>query len=291
MRLSFITGALALISSVTSLALQVREEPPAPISGSGTFAAALLAKRANPWAARHGLTTAQYQTVANDFASQGYRITWISGYTINNVATYAVIFEKKPTAAWVSRIQMTAAQYQSNFNTYIAQGYRPILVNGYNVGGTDYYVAIWDASPAPGAWIARHGLTAADYQTQFTANTAAGYYPFHISGYSIGPDATSSPRYAAIWIKIPNAPAWVARHGLTSAAYQTETNTWVAQNYRTKIVCGYQVAGVVYYAAVWDKSAGSAWGARHGMTSAGYQAEVNTWVAAGYAITLTVISA
>jgi hypothetical protein len=100
MRFSLITGALALVASVTGLALE---------------------KRANPWQARHGMTSGQYQTVFNDLTSQGYRLNYVSGYTINNVATYAAIFEKKASPAWVARHGMTSAQYQDAFNTYTSQ--------------------------------------------------------------------------------------------------------------------------------------------------------------------------
>jgi hypothetical protein len=153
------------------------------------------------------------------------------------------------------------------------------------VGGTDYYVAIWDKSTS-GAWIARHGMTASNYQTQFNTFTAQGYKLVHVSGYSVGPDATSSARYAAIWEKVANPPAWVARHGMTSAQYQAEFNNYVGQGYRLRVVSGYQVSGTIYYAALWDKSAGPSFIARHGMDSAGYQQQFNTIVAQGYTLTL-----
>src|SRR5262245_39443893 len=112
----------------------------------------------NPWQARHRMTSDEYQNTFNDLVGQGYRLNWVSGYTINDEPRFAAIFEKKSSAAWVAHHGMTSAQYQQNFNKYVGQGYRLVLVNGYTVKGTDYYVAIWDKSPS-GQWVARHGMT------------------------------------------------------------------------------------------------------------------------------------
>src|SRR5476651_2553575 len=40
------------------------------------------------------------------------------------------------------------------------------------------------------------------------------------------------------------------------------------------------------YAAIWEKTPGPAWVARHGMTSQGYQQEFDKWSGQGYCLTL-----
>ena len=66
--------------------------------------------------------------------------------------------------------------------------------------------------------------------------------------------------------------AWEARHGSTSAQYQATFDKLVGQGYRLVDVSGYSVNGQDRYAAIWVKSGGPAWQARHGLTSAQYQA-------------------
>ena len=233
------------------------------------------------WEARHGLTSAAYQDTFNRLTSQGYRLTWVSGYTYNDDPRYAAIFEKKPSPQWIAHHGMTSSDYQHKFDNYTSQGYRLVLVNGYTVGGVDYYVAIWDKSPS-GPWVARHGLTGAGYQAAFNTYTSRGYRLTHVSGYAIG----NTARYAAIWAKVPNSPAWVARHGMTSDSYQSFFNTYTSQGFRLVLVNGYQVNNVDYYTAIWDKSPSGPWIARHGMTSPVYQAEFNKYVADGYKLKL-----
>ena len=56
-------------------------------------------------------------------------------------------------------------------------------------------------------WVARHGLTASQYQQEFDRHAAAGFSVTYVSGYNEGGQA----RYAAIWDKLPSAPAQAAR--------------------------------------------------------------------------------
>ena len=189
---------------------------------------------------------------------------------------YAAIWDKSDGSAWQARHGMTSAQYQAIFDQLVGQGYRLKEVRGYNENGQDRYAAIWDKSAGP-AWVARHGMTSAQYQATFNKLVAQGYRLKEVSGYSIN----GQDRYAAIWDKSTGS-AWTARHGMTSAQYQATFDQLVGQGYRLTSVSGYNVNGQDRYAAIWDKSAGPAWIARHGMTSAQYQATFNKLVAQGY---------
>src|SRR5688572_19287311 len=100
-------------------------------------------------------------------------------------------------------------------------------------------------------WVARHGMTSAQYQSEFNTHVGNGYRLTHVSGY----DVSGSPRFAAIWER-KSGPAWVARHGMTSAQYQTEFDTHVGNGYRLVLVDGYESAGSARYAAIWEKKTG-----------------------------------
>ena len=75
-----------------------------------------------------------------------------------------------------------------------------------------------------GGWIARHGLTAEQYQEAFNDYVGNhGMQLMDVSGYG-----DAQPLYAALWVKTASAPAWQARHGLTAADYQTTFNQLTA---------------------------------------------------------------
>jgi hypothetical protein len=140
----------------------------------------------------------------------------------------------------------------------------------------DHYAAIWaraDGIP----FIARHGLTAFEYQAEFDKHLAEGYRLTSVDGYEIN----GQPHFAAIWRKQAGG-AWLARHGLTAAQYQTEFDKNLAAGFTLNLVNGYTVQGQDFYAAIWEKRASVQWIARHGLTSAQYQAAFDQQLQNGF---------
>jgi hypothetical protein len=229
-----------------------------------------------PWEAHHGMTSSQYQEQFNRLVGQGYRLIEISGYSVGGQARYAAIWEQRSGPAWVARHGLTSSQYQQEFNRLVGQGYRLIDVSGYNVGGQERYAAIWEQRSGP-PWEAHHGMTASQYQQEFNRLVGQGYRLIDVSGYYVN----GEDHYAAIWEQ-RSGPAWVARHGLSSSQYQQEFNRLVGQGYRLRRISGWNSGGPVNYAAIWEKSSGPAWVARHGLSSDAYQQEFDRLVGQGY---------
>ncbi|MBL0336621.1 MAG: serine hydrolase [Chitinophagaceae bacterium] len=127
--------------------------------------------------------------------------------------------------------------------------------------------------------VARHGMTPAQYQTEFNDWSGKGYRVTSLCGYT----RNGQELYAAIWNKI-SGPAWTARHGLSAAAYQDAFTDMSNQGYRLQSVSGYGVGGQAKFAAVWDKSGGGAWTAKHNMTAAQYQQAFDDYGKQGYRI-------
>lgn len=129
------------------------------------------------------------------------------------------------------------------------------------------------------AWVARHGLTSAQYQSAFDEFSKKGFKLVSISGYDSG-----GARYAALWIK-QSGPKWSARHGLNPQQYQATFDELASKGYRLRFVNGYTVDDQPYYAGIWDKAAGPALKAHHGLTAEQYQNVFDDMSKDGYAIT------
>jgi uncharacterized protein (UPF0297 family) len=239
--------------------------------------AAIWDKSSGPaWQARHGLTSAQYQQVFNELGAQGYRPIDVSGYSVGGGATYAAIFEKRSAPEFAAFHGLPGARYQEEFNRLTGAGFRPIHIAGYTVGGQDQYAAIFEKSRSEG-WVARHNIDAATYQREFDRWTGQGYRLVVVSGYNIN----GQDRYAAIWEKRPSPP-WTARHGLSSTQYQQQFNELAAQGYRVVKVNGWRAGDAPHFAAIWEKTGGPAWQARHQMLADGYQEEFDRLLREGY---------
>jgi hypothetical protein len=136
-----------------------------------------------------------------------------------------------------------------------------------SIGGQDRYAAIWEKSPGP-PFVARHGLTSQAYQQQFDQLVGhEGFCLTLVSGYAVG----NEDRYAAIWEK-KTCPPFVAKHGLTSQEYQQQFDQLIGhQGYRLALISGHKINGHDSYAAIFEKSPGPAFVARHGLSSDDYQ--------------------
>jgi|GEM_PF-1985300 len=217
------------------------------------------------WEARHGLDNAHYQAAFNDMVgNQGMQLICVSGYQENGQDHYAAIWRKNAGApAWLARHGLDAAQHQQLFTDLPAQGFFPVLVNGYTVNGHDRYASIWHKRPDAPGWAARHGLSAADYQHAFDEFTGQGFAPVWVSGFG----DSSNARFAAIWHKFAGQPVTQARHGLSSADYQTFFDQMAGQGFHPRCVSGYGDR----YAAIFDKPGPASWTARHGLDGNHYQ--------------------
>src|SRR3954453_3401787 len=77
--------------------------------------------------------------------------------------TYTGIWEQRGETPWVERHGLSSQEYQRLVEDLSGQGFRPVHVSAHAVGGKDRYATIWDQRDGP-PWIARHGLTAPEYQ-------------------------------------------------------------------------------------------------------------------------------
>lgn len=231
------------------------------------------------WVARHNLSSAQYQTEVNKWVNLGYRLTQVSGYSDNGQDRYAAIFEQESGPQWAARHGLTGAQYQTEFNTLTGQGYRPIQVSGFVSGNQAKFAAIFVKENNPPQWHARHNMTSAQYQDEFTDNSNQGYRLVDVSAYTVG----GTDYYAAIWEKKANAPQVYARHRMTNSEYQSEVNEKASQGYRLVKVSGYSLSNSPRFAAIWEKTSGPVWAARHGLSGAqNYQDEFERLYYQGY---------
>ena len=210
---------------------------------------ALWVKTSGPaMAARHGMSANAYQDAFNNFAKQGYRLTWISAYSVGNSPKFAAIWEKKGGPAWAAKHNMTSAQYQQSVDDFIKKGYRVQQVCGYDVKNQAYFAAIWEKSSGP--WAAKHNLTAAQYQSAFNDFSSKGFVLRNVSGYEIG----KKDYYAAVWDK-EKSPLWSARHGISADNYQHVFDNKYYQGYVPVYLNAFASGRSNNFNVIWENTA------------------------------------
>jgi CubicO group peptidase (beta-lactamase class C family) len=223
------------------------------VSGGRELYAALWVKRPGPaWVARHGLSSGDYQKAFDDLAKQGYRLVWVSGHEAGGQVRYAAIWDKAPGPAWSARHGLTGDEYQATFDTLAKQGYRLVHVSGYTQGGSARYAAIWEKASGP-AWVARHGLSAEEYQKAFDEYLKQGYRLRMVSGYH----PIAGDRYVALWEKA-GGPPWAARHGIRESQYQNVFDNFSDQGYQPVFVTAFGSGSAARMNGLWTNTSFSA---------------------------------
>jgi hypothetical protein len=199
------------------------------------------------WAARHNMTAAQYQTEFNTLVGQGLRLSQVDSYLVGGQVRYAAIFDSTPSTAWTAYHNVSQATHQANFNSLVAQGFRPVNISAVNSGGVRTFTALYNKTDT-GSFATLTGMTEAEYQTQFNANAAAGRHLAYVNAFM----ESGVPKISAIWDQ-SSVGSWVARHGETSAQYQTEYDTQTAQGRLPRRVAGYESGGSARFASLFTQ--------------------------------------
>lgn len=127
------------------------------------------------------------------------------------------------------------------------------------------------------SWVSRHNLTPKQYQNEVNKNHKNGFRLVYVDGYNVN----GNVKFAALWKK-RNTKGLLAKHGLSSTAYQKEVKKNHKKGYRLVFVDGYNQNGKATYAAIWNKQKTKGLRAKHGLTSKQYNAEVKKNYKDGY---------
>jgi hypothetical protein len=125
----------------------------------------------------------------------------------------------------VSHFGVPEASYQTIFNRATSSGYRPVWLDGYEVKGKTFFNVIFHPQTNV-AWLARHGLSAAEYQAQFDSATKDGFRLTNLTSYIHNGSVT----YAAIFDKV-GGPAWRAYHGIGKDEHQKRFDDWTKSGF------------------------------------------------------------
>lgn len=199
------------------------------------------------WRSHRRLTAAELDDRIDSYVTgSGYSLVHLDVYNIGSAVRYAAIFKKGPGIPTTTTYHgVSAASHQASFDALTAAGWRPRVISATSVDGVRTYAAVYTFGSI-GSYVAQSFQTAADYQANYTANKDAGRRLIYLNSY-VHNDAI---RFTAIWAS--SAPDNVfAKHGMSSATYQTNWEARTGAGWRTAAVTGAQVAGVTQYAAYW----------------------------------------
>ncbi|MDN3725099.1 peptidoglycan DD-metalloendopeptidase family protein [Aequorivita sp. SDUM287046] len=125
--------------------------------------------------------------------------------------------------------------------------------------------------------VAKHGISNANYQSEFDKIWTCGYYPIWVDGFDVNGET-----YFNVIFRPSKNVAWVARHNMDGKKYQTEFDKWVEAGYRLININSYLLKGKLRYAAVWKKDNAVKWMAYHGQSLTWHEANFEKHHKAGW---------
>jgi hypothetical protein len=176
----------------------------------------------------------------------------------------------------VSHHAIPEGSYQTIFDRATKAGYRLVWLDGYEVANATFFNVIFRPSANAPAWVARHGMTGAQYQAEFNTQTGQGYRLLNLASYLSG----GKIRYAAIFVRA-GGPAWTAYHGLNAQQHQERFDDLSKKGYVPVNVSVVSIGGERSYAAFYEQKNVGSWRLKSFMTADEYQAEWNANWAAG----------
>jgi murein DD-endopeptidase MepM/ murein hydrolase activator NlpD len=225
-------------------------------------------------AARHGVPDDEnFPKVVRNIQDAGFRPIWIDGYDVVGKTFFNLLFAAVD-GEWTARAAMTAAEYQQEFTDRTGQGFRLVQVDSYLRAGQIAYAAVFDKTPST-PWTAYHGVSAADHVSRFNSLINQGFRPVNIAvvvsgGQRIFTALYDSTPFGGLVATIPS-----------EAQFQSVFDANKAAGRRLAYVNGFLENGVPMISAIFDDQTRGVLNARHGMTAAQYQTELNTQVAQG----------
>eukprot|EP00877_Chromochloris_zofingiensis_P001538 jgi/Chrzof1/11385/Cz05g34250.t1 len=152
----------------------------------------------NDWLTDHEIVGVNdFQDKVDEHIKAGYRLFWVTGFGSTD-HKFATIWKKERLEeGWAVHHNMRAADLQKQITKYLSEGWQPVLIDGYAIKGTTWYVAIFEPVGDDGKNTGRYGMTESEYQSYVVQQICAGYTPVHISAWTVGKEI----RFSAIWKK------------------------------------------------------------------------------------------
>jgi CubicO group peptidase (beta-lactamase class C family) len=231
--------------------------------------------------AYHDRTGADHQAHFNMLYPQGYRMISLSVYQRSS-PLYAAVWVRRDGPDWSAVHGVDAAGYQAAFDAAAAAGFHPVILSAAGPSANPVFAGVFEQRPGP-IPLTRFGLTSGD---KADAGTIQHWdEQAHTNGWIMTCGAVygdaANPAYAGIWpANDDRRLAWSAAGILDqSADYQARFDAQVAGWARPGYV---SVSDDERYLSIFVDDQIGPWIARHGLTSAEYQAEFDRLVPLGF---------
>ena len=250
-------------------------------------ALALLALLTAPAAAgetitQHAMSPRAAQVFFDEMVAKGWRYRNVDTVATPEGVRYAMTFSNEKQPRFLARSGLSADSLQSVMNDAAKDGFRPVALSVADMGAGQFAVILEKNDGR--VWHERHGLTLDGFQSVLKEQMKAGRKLSDIDCF----DRDGDTRFAALF-EAKGGTVWEAWVNLGTTAWQAKLEDMMAKGFRPTRVNACASPDGPQFAAIFEKSDGRIWRARHNLTPEQYQTEFDENAAKG--LTLVDISA
>jgi len=182
-----------------STIVTVTGPPSAPI-----FAGVMEQNGVTNWYQRCELTTSQYTMELSNAQANHYILKSFAEYGSSSDRRYCGVWYYNDQ--WDKYTTFVDESYGAYQTTFDAETTKPFWRPSYLSVSEDHQISSTFIDTDVGTWVARHGMTARDLQSEYETQNAAGLYLIHLQGGGTG----SNANFAALWATqdIPTPRTW-----------------------------------------------------------------------------------
>lgn len=200
------------------------------------------------WRMRHGLSQADFQKVFDANLRDGFRMVCCSGYLAGNADQFAAIWIKDSEGVrWEARSFLTVDEYQKRFDAAVQNKLVPLQVAQFRSSAGIRMAAIF-TSQNNLQFVARHNLTADQYQQFVDERSPQGFRPADLSVTA----TEGGPRFTTIFVK--DAIPWAAHHGFSQEQIDDRLSAYARTGLQPICLDAYVDGNQLRYAAVWKQA-------------------------------------
>ncbi|EFQ99333.1 hypothetical protein MGYG_02346 [Nannizzia gypsea CBS 118893] len=236
------------------------------------------------WNLYRSYSATEYAKTLN-MTDNKFRLTYISAYAnAEGEARYNAIFEKPEyTPAWRTNYGYNGNELNNTFNDLKNKGFRPVLVEGYNINGERHYTSLWENNTESIEWAERRDMSGKEFNTWVKEHKKKGFRLRHLSGY----EYNNEQQFTGVFEKRDSAP-WKAYVGLSPWEYRIKSYAAKRSGYYPVQISPYTACGKVWFAAIFEKLGNKKDTpvTVFGLDSSRYKMESDVWESRGYKPTM-----
>lgn len=175
----------------------------------------------------HNMTSSEYQDQFDDYADDGYYLTYVTGYARDGSSRYAAIWSSYNDRDQKCRHNVASADYQTVYDDLKDDDYRIVHVSAHESSEGTTFAGIWKKETGYSP-TSNHNMSASTLETKLGDHAESDKRVTCLSGYR----ESSSDKYAAVWVPHARTGLVQGRAGTGLSAFDTDIQAYMQDSSR-----------------------------------------------------------